>query len=196
MENNVQQKELPLFTLYVAGLPNEAVFFYERAAAELKINLKVEYHGCCIGDFIENNGNVTTDSEYKSRKYTDPNLIAEQFYKNTHGENWLEQVVERAKKLVLEDKYTKLLDEYSKLEEKSKKKVKSIIYSTIILNVIFFAFLWTIFNIYIGIIACSIFSLISYFIYKRKFNKEDKILAELKYKMHKNDMSYFDLLHK
>ena len=175
MENNKQQKAPPIYTLYVAGLPNEEVRFFERAAAELKIILKVEYHGCCIGDFIENNGNVTTDSDYKARKYKEQNLIAEKFYKNTHGENWLEQVEERAKQMVLADKhsqltnqYYRLLDQYNESEERRKRKQKSKIISTIILNVILFGSLWAFFNIYIGIIACLVFTLIQYFFYIKK----------------------------
>jgi hypothetical protein len=179
MQNNEQQKELPLYTLYVAGHPCQEVFFYERAAAELNINLKVKYHGCNIVPFVDENGKETCDVEVQSEKYEDQNLIANQYYNQIYGENWLEQVKKRSKHLIL-------VDEYTKFEKKMKKELKSKIYSTIIINIIFFLSLWAIFNIYIGIIACVIITLIRYFLYTKKYNEYTDVLDDLKFKIANN----------
>lgn len=179
MENNDKLKELPLYILYVAGYPCQEVFFYERAAAELNINLKVNYHGCNIVPFVDENGQETSDVEVESEKYKDQNLLSEKYYTDSHGENWLEQVKKRAKHLILVDKYTKF-------DETMKKETKSKIYSTIILSIIFLVTLWAIFNIYIGIIACAIFTLIRFFIYSKKYHENSDILADLKFKIENN----------
>ena len=168
----------PIYTLYLAGDPCQEVFFYERAAAELNINLKVKYHGCNIVLFVDENGKETSDVEVQSEKFEDQNLIANQYYNQTYGENWLEQVKKRSKHLIL-------VDEYTKFEKKMKKELKSKIYSTIILSIIFLVTLWAIFNIYIGIIACAIFTLIRYFLYTKKYNEDTDVLDDLKFKMDK-----------
>jgi len=174
MKKNKTVQNLPLYTMYVAGYPCEEVFFYERAAAELKINLKVEYHGCCIDSFVDENGKETSDAKVNSEKFEDQNIIAKQYYDNIHGVNWLDQVNKLSKHLIL-------VDQYTHLKRKIKKEVKSKIYATIFLNIILFFSLWAIFNIYIGLIACLIFSLIRYFLYSKKYNKETDALDDLKF---------------
>ena len=176
MENNDKLKELPLYILYVAGYPCQEVFFYERAAAELNINLKVKYHGCNIVPFVDENGKETSDVEVQSEKYKDQNLLSEKCYTDSHGEKWLDQVKKRAKHLVL-------VDEYTKIDEKMKKETKSKIYSTIIVSIIFLVTLWAIFNTTIGIIACGVFTIIHFVIFIRKYNQDFLILYKLRIKI-------------
>lgn len=173
----------PLYTLYLAGYPSKEVFFYERAAAELNINLKVEFHGCCIDSKVDENGIETNTAEYKSRKYKDQNLIAKQYYDQTYGENWLDQVRKRSSHLLNVDQYTKLVDQYTMFEIHIKKELKSKIITTIILNILFFFSLWAIFNIYFGIIVCAIFTLVIYFLITKKYKRDSEFLDDLKFKI-------------
>ena len=83
----------PLYTVYIAGLPSAEVDYYDQAALELGINLKLELHGCIINTvFDDGKGIEITDTDLYRQQYVEANKIADQYYSALIGPDWREQL--------------------------------------------------------------------------------------------------------
>lgn len=183
IKTNTTSKMLPVYTMYIVGYPCQEVFFFERAAEQLNIYLKVEYHGCVIDFSDDENEEKSNIIKINREKYEALNVIAKQYYVETHGLNWLDQVKELAKHLALSE-------EYNKFMKKKWKEINSKIIVTMFLNIFLFVSLFFIFNIYIGLIACLIFTIYRYFRYIKNNKRDNKYLKDLKFRINNNVNSH------
>lgn len=155
-------ENLPLYTMYIGGLPCEEVRFYKESAKKLGVNLEVKLHGCKITVLIEENGNKTSDFAIKNKKYEDGNVVANCYYENILGKNWLNKINELAKYLY----YT---DQILKLKRKAKDNVIYNIVTPVVLNILLFTFLLVLWSLYVGLTVSLLVSFGCYIVFRKRY---------------------------